>query len=77
VMSDIEECVFCHGETKAPPLVCVCLKGKHPVCKACEENLELWVGTHPTGQRVEDLVKFAREIIAKYDRLVAEELMEE
>lgn len=30
------------------------------------ENLELWVKTQPCGQRAEDLVKFAQEILAKY-----------
>jgi len=30
------------------------------------ENLELWVSSHPRGQRVEDLVAFAREILARY-----------
>lgn len=31
------------------------------------ENLELWVRRQPTGQRVEDLVAWAREIIERYD----------
>lgn len=31
------------------------------------ENLELWVAGHPPGQRVEDLVKWAREILARYE----------
>lgn len=30
------------------------------------ENLELWVTSQPCGQRPEDLVKWAREIIARY-----------
>ena len=30
------------------------------------ENLELWTTSHPSGQRVEDKVKWAREIIALY-----------
>lgn len=30
------------------------------------ENLELWSSTHPPGQRVEDLVAWAHEIIARY-----------
>lgn len=30
------------------------------------ENLELWASIHPSGQRVEDLLAFAREIIARY-----------
>lgn len=33
------------------------------------ENLELWSSVHPTGQRVEDLLVFAREIIERYERL--------
>lgn len=30
------------------------------------ENLELWVKTQPAGQRVEDLVAWARELITIY-----------
>ncbi len=30
------------------------------------ENLELWYGGQPTGQRVEDLLAWAREIIDMY-----------
>lgn len=30
------------------------------------ENLELWASRHPKGQRVEDLVAFAREILSTY-----------
>lgn len=30
------------------------------------ENLELWVITQPSGQRPEDLVAWAREIITRY-----------
>jgi hypothetical protein len=30
------------------------------------ENLELWVSSQPPGQRVEDLVKWAREIEERY-----------
>ena len=30
------------------------------------ENLELWVSWQPSGQRVEDLLAFAREVIATY-----------
>lgn len=30
------------------------------------ENLELWSTRHPKGQRVDDLVAFAREIIDLY-----------
>lgn len=31
------------------------------------ENLELWSVSHPAGQRVEDLVQWAKEIIARYE----------
>ena len=31
------------------------------------ENLELWVTWQPSGQRPEDLVKWAREILERYD----------
>lgn len=30
------------------------------------ENLELWVTMQPSGQRPEDLVKFAKEILDAY-----------
>lgn len=30
------------------------------------ENLELWSGNHPKSQRVEDLVAWARQILAEY-----------
>lgn len=30
------------------------------------ENLELWVTKQPKGQRVEDLLAYAREIIERY-----------
>ena len=30
------------------------------------ENLELWSGSHPTGQRVEDKVKWAIELLTLY-----------
>ena len=30
------------------------------------ENLELWASSHPRGQRVSDLVEFAKEIMADY-----------
>ena len=30
------------------------------------ENLELWVTLQPSGQRPEDLLAYAREIIARY-----------
>jgi len=31
------------------------------------ENLELWDTSHPSGQRPEDLVKYAKEILARYE----------
>lgn len=31
------------------------------------ENLELWVTSQPTGQRPEDLVDWAKEILKRYD----------
>jgi hypothetical protein len=31
------------------------------------ENLELWIKSHPSGQRVEDKVKWAKEILALYE----------
>ena len=31
------------------------------------ENLELWSTSHPPGQRVEELVTWAREILRQYD----------
>lgn len=34
-----------------------------------EENLELWSSTHPSGQRVRDLLTWAREIVALYGGL--------
>lgn len=30
------------------------------------ENLELWVSWQPHGSRVEDLVSFAKEVLARY-----------
>lgn len=33
------------------------------------ENLELWVTGQPSGQRVEDVLAWAREVIARYDGL--------
>jgi len=33
-----------------------------------EENLELWSSSHPAGQRVEDKLKWAKEMLARYDR---------
>jgi len=32
------------------------------------ENLELWNKSHPSGQRVEDKLQWAKEFVAKYDR---------
>lgn len=34
-----------------------------------KENLELWVSTQPSGQRVDDLVSFARDILEKYGNI--------
>jgi hypothetical protein len=31
------------------------------------ENLELWASRHKSGQRVTDLVAFAKEILARYE----------
>lgn len=31
------------------------------------ENLELWCSRHPKGQRVEDLIAYAHEILEKYE----------
>lgn len=31
------------------------------------ENLELWTRSHPNGQRVEDVLAWAHEFIARYD----------
>lgn len=31
------------------------------------ENLELWVSNQPSGQRAQDLVSWAREILEKYE----------
>jgi len=33
------------------------------------ENLELWVTNQPSGQRPEDLVSWAKEILVKYENL--------
>lgn len=30
------------------------------------ENLELWVSTHPNGQRVPDLVEWAVQLLSRY-----------
>jgi hypothetical protein len=32
------------------------------------ENLELWVNKHPVGQRIEDLLNYAKEVLIKYDK---------
>lgn len=32
-------------------------------------NLEIWLTNHPTGQRIQDLVSFAKEILKKYKKL--------
>ena len=34
------------------------------------ENLELWVKSQPAGQRVIDLVEWARQILKDYEKLV-------
>jgi hypothetical protein len=31
------------------------------------ENLEVWVNNHPAGQRVSDLVSWAKEFVRRYD----------
>jgi hypothetical protein len=31
------------------------------------ENLELWVSSQPSGQRVQDLIEWAKEIIERYE----------
>lgn len=31
------------------------------------QNLELWVSSHPSGQRVADLIIFAEEILTRYE----------
>lgn len=41
------------------------------------ENLELWSGRHSKGQRVEDLVKSAVELLKEYHDQISPELMEE
>ena len=35
------------------------------------ENLEVWSKSHPSGQRPEDLLKWAYEIIALYEKKLA------
>lgn len=34
-----------------------------------DENLELWVRSQPTGQRVADLLAWARSIVSEYEPL--------
>lgn len=36
------------------------------------ENLELWTTLHPAGQRVEDVLAFAKEIINRYSEIDAD-----
>jgi len=31
------------------------------------ENLELWSSQHPSGQRIKDKVKWAKELLQKYE----------
>ena len=38
------------------------------------ENLELWTSVQPSGQRVSDLLAFAREIIERYGEVPDEAL---
>jgi hypothetical protein len=33
------------------------------------ENLELWVSAQPSGQRPEDLLAWAKEILSRYENL--------
>lgn len=33
------------------------------------ENLELWICKQPRGQRVEDIVAWAKEILRRYEHL--------
>lgn len=33
------------------------------------ENLELWIKSQPNGQRIEDMIKYAKEILACYSNL--------
>ena len=40
------------------------------------ENLELWSTSQPYGQRVEDKIKWAKEIIAKYEEVELEPIVE-
>jgi len=34
------------------------------------ENLELWSGSHPCGQRVSDLIIWAKELLIKYESVI-------
>ena len=36
------------------------------------ENLELWSSAQPPGQRIEDKVKWAKEILALYEPIIKE-----
>lgn len=31
------------------------------------DNLELWVSRHPAGQRVDDVVRWAKEVLTTYE----------
>ncbi len=33
-----------------------------------DDNLELWVSNHPTGQRITDVVMWAKEMLRRYDK---------
>ena len=33
------------------------------------ENLELWSSSHPSGQRIKDKIKWAKEILSLYDTI--------
>lgn len=37
------------------------------------ENLELWLSNHPTGQRREDAVRWAKEILVRYEPTLLKE----
>lgn len=37
------------------------------------ENLELWTRSHPDGQRVEDVLAWAREFVERYDTEIADQ----
>jgi hypothetical protein len=40
------------------------------------ENLELWASQHPPGQRVEDLVNYAKKILKQYEPASLKEIKE-